>query len=168
MKPELRSQLAAKRQRGQTLVEFALALPILLVLCVGMVDIGQAVWHYNTLSNCAREGARFGIILTDRPTWDAVYGRDPWTEPGNVPDGTLRAATPYLGTNTIIGRAAAQAPTLDETKLQVSITPQPGGLNSGLRLPLTVEVRYPFRPIVTNLFGSTTITLKAISKMRLQ
>ncbi|MHB1135061.1 MAG: TadE/TadG family type IV pilus assembly protein [Chloroflexota bacterium] len=150
------------------MVEFALALPVMLVLCLGMLDIGQAVYHYNTISNCAREGARFGIILTDRPTWDAYYGHDPWAEPGNVPDTVLRAANAYVGTVTITGKAAAQAGTLDESKLMVSISPAPGGLNAGIRLPLSVEVRYPFKPLLSNLFGNATITLKAKSMMRLQ
>ena len=48
--------------RGQALVEFALLLPILLLLAVMLVDLGRAVYSYSVVFNAAREGARYGII----------------------------------------------------------------------------------------------------------
>jgi hypothetical protein len=51
-----------RQPRGQTLVEFALALPILVLLLVGLFDLGRAVFAFNTVSNAAREGARIAII----------------------------------------------------------------------------------------------------------
>jgi Flp pilus assembly protein TadG len=48
--------------RGQTLVEFALLLPILLLLAVVIFDFGRAVYYYSTIHNAAREGARYGVI----------------------------------------------------------------------------------------------------------
>jgi len=47
--------------RGQGLVEFALAIPVLLLLTAGIIDFGRGVAAYAQLSNCAREGARAGI-----------------------------------------------------------------------------------------------------------
>lgn len=47
---------------GQDLVEFALILPLLLMLTFGIVDLARVVMTYNTLSNAAREGTRYGII----------------------------------------------------------------------------------------------------------
>lgn len=47
---------------GQSLVEFALVLPVLLLLFMGIVDFGRAVFAYNTLSNAARDGARVAIV----------------------------------------------------------------------------------------------------------
>ena len=49
-------------------MEFALALPIFLLLLVGLFDIGRAVFSYNTLTNAAREGARMAIVNQDVPT----------------------------------------------------------------------------------------------------
>jgi Flp pilus assembly protein TadG len=46
---------------GAQLVEFALALPLLLVLVVGILDFGQAFNLKQKLNNAAREGARFAI-----------------------------------------------------------------------------------------------------------
>lgn len=49
-------------QRGQTLVEFALILPVFLFLVVVIFDFGRAVYYYSTINNAAREGARFGVV----------------------------------------------------------------------------------------------------------
>ena len=47
---------------GQTLIEFALALPIFLLLVFGLVDLGRGFYYYNLLANMAREGARYAIV----------------------------------------------------------------------------------------------------------
>ncbi len=46
---------------GAQLVEFALSLPLLLVMVVGILDFGQAFNLKQKLNNAAREGARFAI-----------------------------------------------------------------------------------------------------------
>ncbi len=56
------------RSRGQSLVEFALIIPIFLLLLVSIFDLGRAVFAYNTLTNAAREGARMAIVNQDVPT----------------------------------------------------------------------------------------------------
>jgi hypothetical protein len=48
--------------RGMALAEFAIGLTVLLLLVFGIVDLGRAVFAYNTISNCAREGTRFAIV----------------------------------------------------------------------------------------------------------
>ncbi len=47
--------------RGGTLVEFAIALPLLVVLALGFADFGAAFRLKQKLTNAAREGARIGI-----------------------------------------------------------------------------------------------------------
>jgi hypothetical protein len=51
--------------RGQTLVEFALMLPLLILIVLFLFDMGRAVYYYSVIHNAAREGARYGIILPD-------------------------------------------------------------------------------------------------------
>jgi Flp pilus assembly protein TadG len=51
--------------RGQSLVEFALILPIALILLLAVFDVGRAVFMYNGLTNAAREGARLAIVNQD-------------------------------------------------------------------------------------------------------
>ncbi len=58
----------ARTGRGQALVEFALVLPIFLLLLVAIFDLGRAVFAYNTLTNAAREGARTAIVNQYKPS----------------------------------------------------------------------------------------------------
>jgi len=51
-----------RHPRGQTLAEFALILPILLLILMGIFDFGRAIVAYNTLSEAARNGARVSIV----------------------------------------------------------------------------------------------------------
>jgi len=53
--------------RGQALVEFALVIPVFLLLLVALFDLGRAVFAYNTLTNAAREGARMAIVNQYEP-----------------------------------------------------------------------------------------------------
>jgi len=47
-------------ERGQSLVEFALMLPILLLLLLGAIDLGRAFHSSISITNAAREGAFYG------------------------------------------------------------------------------------------------------------
>jgi Flp pilus assembly protein TadG len=49
-------------RKGQGLVEFALILPILLLVLVGMLEFGRILFIYVNVSNAAREGARYGVV----------------------------------------------------------------------------------------------------------
>src|SRR2546423_13284710 len=49
-------------ERGQSLVEFALLLPLMLLIITGLMDVGRAVWQENTLAYAAREGTRYAIV----------------------------------------------------------------------------------------------------------
>ena len=49
-------------ERGQSTVEYAFVLPILLLLLLGIMEFGILVFNYNTIANAAREGARYGIV----------------------------------------------------------------------------------------------------------
>lgn len=50
------------RERGQSLVEFALVLPIFLALVIGIVEFGAAWRNYQVLTNASREGARRAVV----------------------------------------------------------------------------------------------------------
>lgn len=47
---------------GQSLVEFALVLPVLVLILLLILDFGRAFYAYSVISNAAREGARMGIL----------------------------------------------------------------------------------------------------------
>jgi Flp pilus assembly protein TadG len=54
------SSARRQRSRGQSLVEFALAFPLFILLLAGMIDFGIGLYSYMTLVNATREGARLG------------------------------------------------------------------------------------------------------------
>jgi Flp pilus assembly protein TadG len=49
--------------RGQSLVEFALVLPMLLVVMLMITEFGRALFQYNVLAQAARAGARHAAML---------------------------------------------------------------------------------------------------------
>jgi hypothetical protein len=51
--------------RGQTLVEFALVIPLVLLIMLGLFDFGRAIAAYNSVSNAARTAARVAIVNQD-------------------------------------------------------------------------------------------------------
>jgi Flp pilus assembly protein TadG len=50
------------RSRGQSLAEFALVVPVFLIVLFGIIDLGRFVYTANALSNAAREAARVGSV----------------------------------------------------------------------------------------------------------
>ncbi len=50
------------RERGQAMIEFAFVMPLLVLILMGVFDLGGAVYAYNVVSSAAREGARYGIF----------------------------------------------------------------------------------------------------------
>jgi Flp pilus assembly protein TadG len=51
-----------KGERGQSLMEFALVMPVFLILVLSIVDFGWGLRAYITVTNSAREGARLGAV----------------------------------------------------------------------------------------------------------
>jgi hypothetical protein len=87
-------------QQSQALIEFALVSPVLLLLLFGIVDIGRAVFYYDTLNHAAREGARTAVRASNQlPDNDDVLATVtaqmigvPVTAP--CPQGPVTSATP--------------------------------------------------------------------------
>lgn len=52
----------SSRSTGQSLVEFALVFPIIVLIFFGLFDLGRGVFAYNTLENAARDGARVAAV----------------------------------------------------------------------------------------------------------
>ncbi len=78
---------SAGPQRGVALVEFALVLPLLLLLCLTVVELGRAFWHYKVLVQSVREAARY--VAAQKPGEGAQEARN------LVLHGSLSAAGPY-------------------------------------------------------------------------
>ncbi len=54
-----------KPSRGQSLVEFAVILPVITMVVLGLFDLGRAVFTYNTLAQAARQANRTAIVDQD-------------------------------------------------------------------------------------------------------
>ena len=57
-----RARRFARDDGAQSLVEFALLLPVFLLVVTGIFDVGRAVWQENSLAYAAREGTRYAIV----------------------------------------------------------------------------------------------------------
>lgn len=58
-------------QKGAAAAEFAIILPLLVILVFGIADVGMALYNKQVLTNASREGARAGIA---RATISAIKG----------------------------------------------------------------------------------------------
>ncbi len=103
--------LLQKKQKGQGLVEFALILPVLLLLLLGIIEGSRVIWAYVTVQTAAREATRFAVV--GRPFLDTnQLGSPTITGPicnrdqGSVePDSFQSGVQPWFCTET--QRAAA-------------------------------------------------------------
>jgi Flp pilus assembly protein TadG len=60
------------REEGQSILEAAIILPILLLLVAAVVDFGRVFDAYIVITNAVREGARYGTLRDPQPPVDEV------------------------------------------------------------------------------------------------
>ncbi len=119
------------RRQGTALLEFVLALPVLLLLIGGLFDIGRGFTQAGVILNAAREGARYGIA---NPT---SADRDE-----------------QIKTH-VIEEASQSGVHIESDKISVLI---PSGTDSGN--PLTVQVVYQYQPLMAGVVGVQTTIKK--------
>lgn len=56
-----------KKERGQALVEFAIVVPVFMLLLAGMIQFGIILWGQNSLNQVVRDAGRYAATL---PTCD--------------------------------------------------------------------------------------------------
>jgi Flp pilus assembly protein TadG len=154
-------------QRGQSLVEFALLLPIMLLIITGLFDVARAVWEENTLAYAAREGTRFAIV-------HGSAGQGP------LPDGTVSGAADPTDVNdpvisyvkTVVRNAALGVPNVTVT---VTYPDFYAGVSPAVRCAdrncrVIVDASAPFVPLPSQymLGGAFQITLKGGSQLVIQ
>ena len=62
-----------KREDGAAAVEFAILLPILIVILFGTIEFGLILYDQEVITNASREGARYGIVIgSPRPTTSQI------------------------------------------------------------------------------------------------
>jgi Flp pilus assembly protein TadG len=132
------------------LVETALVLPLLLIVIVGLFDVGRAIWLSNTLATAVREGTRYGIVhgaLSASPT-------GPGAASYTAPD-----------TDTAITAQVRNYASGVPNNLTVLSTWPDGNANRGSRIVVTAT--FPFTPILAQVFlgSGLGITLRSSSTL---
>lgn len=139
---------------GQSLVEFALVLPIIVLLIVGFVEIGRAVFAFNTIANAARQGARVAVVNQISVVTDCDESRpieDPY-EPHWSVRGCAIAAASTLGITTSNVSVSYLSP--PSTTLSCAPT-----LHVGCLASVTVTYNYSIAtPFVSLLIGPFTMS----------
>jgi Flp pilus assembly protein TadG len=138
------SRRRATDESGAELIEFALVLPLLLIILLGIIEFGFLFQRYEVVTNAAREGARMAVL------------------PGHLgyTNADIQArVNQYLTASGLPGTATVPAPT-------TSVVPVGGGRCVTVR---TVTVSYPHQYMFLGGFVAAftgTTNLTAVSSMR--
>jgi Flp pilus assembly protein TadG len=146
----LRSQTGIRsNDSGSALAEFAIVSTALIVLILGIIDFGAALYTYHLVSNGARLGTRYAIVRGSSCT-------------------AAGCPATSAGIQTYV---RAQAPGIDPNAMSVSATwPGNAGCSSvsaaynGPGCVVAVRVQYPFRLIIP-LMPSLTLNMTSTSQM---
>jgi Flp pilus assembly protein TadG len=125
------------REAGQEAAEFALLLPVLLLILVGILDLGRLFHAAITIANAAREGARFGM---ENPTDIA----------------NIQAA--------VQAEAAGTGLDLSDPALStIAVTCPSGACTAGL--PIRVDVTFQVQLIVPGILGMNQVPVASYAEM---
>lgn len=129
-----------RRFPGQNLVEFAIVSLALFLMVLGIFEFGWAMYVYSELTNAAREGARYA----------AVHGQRCAENPP-CQLATVASVRDIVMRRLSIPNASSVVVSLD------------GSLAPGE--PVSVQLSYPFRPLVGFTLSAPQITMRATSTM---
>jgi Flp pilus assembly protein TadG len=144
--PIMRIKFAS--QKGAAAVEFALVLPLLVVITFGIIEFGMLMYNQQVLTNASREGARAGIVVrTPNPRLPATGAN------------SIESVVQNYCLNNLV--------TFGATNIPPTTTVTYPSQNFGD--PLTVQVNYTYSFLVIPNFipGITSPrTMKAITVMK--
>jgi Flp pilus assembly protein TadG len=158
-----RTRVGFARERtgdnAQSFVEFALVLPLLLILVFGIIDFGMGLRTYIGVSTATREGARYGALGSTAGTFISGGAGDC--------DGSTRT--------TIVGRVCSELNGMNLDNLQSVTVTYPSGKLSGNSVHVSAEYRYEYITPVRRFVSLFTlgaldddITLTSTTDMRLE
>ena len=137
---------AATSSDGIALVEFALILPILMLLLMGILDTARAVNAYVTISNASREGARYAAL-------------NPTASPPAIKSSAVVPHAQQLEASSINVYVTYNNGNVTSAACPVLATPPPVS-SPPVPIPVRVDVTYPwsaatfFLPLVGKIFGN--------------
>src|SRR6202171_2623307 len=167
---------------GQSVVEMALAAPLLTLMLFGLVDFGRSYFQYIALVNVAREGARYaayGYVNTSNvvaPPQNTVQGRMKLADGGlNIPNDTNHIQINYYDTTLTPAKLCAHYdfPTNSIKWDAPYVAPAPG--NAAQSCPhegdavriLVVSDFTPITPLMANIMGNP-LKLTTTAQTRLE
>lgn len=100
-----RSVTRRKPTRGQTLVEFALVLPLFLMVLVGIIVLGLGLFYQQQITNAARETARYAAIHSATSLDPVCSWKSP--RPGMLVDPSVLTSTTACDPATVDGTTPA-------------------------------------------------------------
>ena len=129
------------------LVEFALVLPMLLLVVLGIAEFGFIFQRYEVVTNAAREGARMAV-LPGYTSADVVARVRVYVSNGRVP---TTVTNPNIVVTDVTIPVGAGLPSINAKRVTVTYTHG-----------------YTFLPKISTWFGATytTVPLKAVAEMR--
>jgi Flp pilus assembly protein TadG len=111
--------MKTKSERGQSLVELAISITILVFLLAGAVEFGMIFFQYVQLRDAAQEGALYGSLYPDQTAQIEARVRGASSSPINLSDTTLVTVT-----STLIGTGDACETTGNAIRVEVHFTHQ--------------------------------------------
>ena len=138
------------KEKGAAAVEFAILLPLLLLILFGGIEYGLVMFNQQVITNASREAARAGIVV----------GADSVDDPA-----VLQIALDYCQDYLVTFETPAPLPTVTITR------DADNSMAFGHPLIVTVQYNYQFllMPNLSSLFGgsySSTLPLEAKTTMR--
>jgi len=166
-----------RSQRSQSLVEFAIVAPLLLVLLFSVVDFGRVIYIYVTLNQAVNEGARSAIkasplLPTNADVETAVRRHAVDVSLANpCPNGPITAALPPSGQGWIFitepnppTTVEALSPTLDDApggQMWAASTGSCSATEPAFdHAPLQVTIIYnfvPITPLIQQFFANNIV-----------
>lgn len=145
----------SRTQMGTAAVEFAVLLPLLIVLVLGIIEFGALYYNKAMITNASRVGARIGIVKTD----------DPWSVTKTKIENTIDN---YL-IDQLSGKfvlVSLGSPNLTTTKT-ISPDPPTGNYSPGGTLTVAVTYHYTFLVIpnfIASIVGPIDITGQTVMR----
>jgi Flp pilus assembly protein TadG len=139
------------------LVEFALVVPILLVLLLGMLDFGKAFNYWIDETQLASSGARWAVVNAS---------------PGLCDGTTATSLQAYIQcqADTSELRNGGSSSVVNKARVCISFPPVSGHSNPlvGDPVRVTVSVGYTWMPLISQRIGIGSTTISGSSTMRLE
>jgi Flp pilus assembly protein TadG len=141
-----RKHRSNQSERGQSLIELAITLPILILLLLGTLDFGMAIFSYSMLRDAAQEGAFYGSF-----------------NPSNIAEIENRARNISPRADDAVFSSPVQLRDKDLIKVNVKALGKfCQGVQNGVANSIQVKVSYKYpilMPFIGRLIGSKTIPL---------